>query len=486
MNLPQMISAALQRRDNAHARGQRILDAATARGTGLNPAEQADFDAALAEKRAAQTKADELQRLLAEDNDAQAATRQTYDTPAGRQLRGGTAAYDRVARTGHEPTTYSRDPQSPSFFADAFRQRELNDPGATARLARHHQEMVTEHEARGTMSRAVTSGGFAGLVVPQYLVDQFALVLRNGRPFANLLRHEPLPEQGMSLIIPRGTTGASVASQTPENTTVSNTDEVWANLTVAVNTIAGQQDVSRQSLERGAPGLDSIVYADLVGAYASELDRQTIVGTGASNQILGAQLTSGVVQATAFAAAVTVTTFILKTAGLVSSLASAGTAIRPNAWLMHPRRWYWLCSQVDTTGRPIAEPGMNGPFNTAAVITYPGGYSGDGEAAAGIGKPIPVGYLHGLPVYIDANVPTSIGTGPEDLVFLVDSSQAILWEDGDGMPTMLKFEQTLGNQLTVKLVVYGYVAATFGRYPTAVGIVGGNAAAGFGLVAPTF
>ena len=63
----------------------------------------------------------------------------------------------------------------------------------------------------------------------------------------------------------------------------------------------------------------------------------------------------------------------------------------------------------------------------------------------------------------------------------------LLWEDGDGMPRELRFEQTLGNQLTTKLVVYGYAAFTAGRYPTAVGVVGGNAGtAGFGLVAPTF
>jgi hypothetical protein len=45
----------------------------------------------------------------------------------------------------------------------------------------------------------------------------------------------------------------------------------------------------------------------------------------------------------------------------------------------------------------------------------------------------------------------------------------------------------LGNQLTVKLVAYGYIAFTAGRYPTAVGVVGGNAGtAGFGLAAPQF
>jgi hypothetical protein len=55
------------------------------------------------------------------------------------------------------------------------------------------------------------------------------------------------------------------------------------------------------------------------------------------------------------------------------------------------------------------------------------------------------------------------------------------------MPAQLRFEQTLGQNLTTKLVAYGYAAFTAGRYPQAVSRVGGaDTAAGNGLVAPTF
>jgi len=117
-----------------------------------------------------------------------------------------------------------------------------------------------------------------------------------------------------------------------------------------------------------------------------------------------------------------------------------------------------------------------------AVNTLPGGYSADNDAdPARI-----VGVFHGLPVIIDANVPGSVGSGPEDLVFLMDASQAYLWEANGGAPNQMRFEQTLGNQLTVKLVLYGYAAFTAGRYPSAFGIAGGNSGAGFGQIAPTF
>jgi hypothetical protein len=57
----------------------------------------------------------------------------------------------------------------------------------------------------------------------------------------------------------------------------------------------------------------------------------------------------------------------------------------------------------------------------------------------------------------------------------------ILWEDGDGTPNQLKFEETIAGSLTCKLVVYGYAAFTAGRYLTSVAIISGT-----GLVAPTF
>lgn len=394
----------------------------------------------------------------------------------------GSAVITSEPRTYMDPEHYSRSGDIPSFFADMYRAQTWGDPQAQQRIQRHYAE--AERSGEMVSERATTTSSFAGLVVPQYLVDRYALVLRTGRPAANILAREQLPEQGMQFLVPRGTTGASAAAQTTENTAVSSTDEAWSNVTVSIATIAGQQDVSRQSLERGSPGIDAIIFLDLTRAYAAELDNEVLNGSGASGQMLGLRNTAGITQASAFTAAVTVPTFISKTAGIVNSLASVGTQVTPNYWLMHPRRWYWLTSQVDTTNRPLVEPEGQAPMNPAAVVTYPGGYSGDGDGPAR-----PVGFLHGLPVVIDANVAASVGTGPEDQVYLLDSTQHILWEDvqSGGMPRQARFEQTLSGQLTVKLVAWGYCAVTFGRYPTAVGVVGGNAGtAGFGLVNPTF
>ena len=423
-------------------------------------------DEQIAEETAAETRAAEAREVTVAAG--------TNPTAEGRGQGG--------AKVTREQRTYTREKSTggeTSFFRDAYYAQIHGDMGAQQRLGRHMQEAAKEGELE---ARATTTASFAGLVVPQYLVEDYALVLRAGRPTANAVNRMPLPDQGMSLIIPRGTTGATAASQATENSSVSSTDEVWANVTVPVVTIAGQQDVSRQSIERGTPGIDQIVFIDLLKAYNAELDRQVLAGSGASGQMLGIQNTGSVTQATAYVAAATAATFFLKTAGLVSSVASAGTAITPSVWVMHPRRWYWLMAQVDTAGRPLAIPNANGVFNTMAVNTLPGGYSADNDAdPARI-----VGIFHGLPVIIDANVPGAVGSGPEDLVFLMDASQAFLWEANGGVPNQMRFEQTLGNQLTVKLVLYGYAAFTAGRYPAAFGIAGGNSGAGFGQIAPTF
>jgi hypothetical protein len=101
---------------------------------------------------------------------------------------------------------------------------------------------------------------------------------------------------------------------------VQNTDEVWANVTVNVATIAGQQDVSRQSLERGTPGIDQLIYLDLAGAYGVNVDSRFCPARVRSGQVLGMFGTAGINQATAFGAAATPTTFYSKVAGQINAI----------------------------------------------------------------------------------------------------------------------------------------------------------------------
>lgn len=343
---------------------------------------------------------------------------------------------------------------------------------ARERLERHENEA----RAAGQISeRAGTTGGFGGAVPPQYLIDLFASVARAGRPTANTAQRLQLPADGMSLIIPRGTSGTTTAVQATQNSAVSNTDIVEADLTVPVVTIAGQQDVSRQSLER-ATGIDQILFGDLALDYALRLNQQVLSGTGASNQALGILNTAGVNQAALFGVAVTLPLFYSRLAGQLNAVLT-GRLLAPDMIIMHPRRWSWLLAQLDTTNRPLVTPNANGPTNSYAVSNVPV----DTPSGSSVGS------ILGLPVVLDASIPTNVGTPLNDQVIIARDDDWLLWEDGDGAPTELRFEQTLAGQLTVKLVAYGYAAFTAARYPLATGIVGGNdTGAGFGLIAPTF
>lgn len=489
MNPEQIRARIRELLDQRHTHEQAVTDTRAAIGaadptpeqaTALRSAREAivGIDAELDQQQTA------LREALEEEtrNAAAAAMRAEYGGAGGDQQQRGTGG----ARVGQEQRTYTpeRDRRGEvSFFADAFRSQLLGDVTAQQRLLRHMDEVRVEGE--GT-TRAVSTGSFGGLVVPQYLIDLAAAIIRTGRVVANTVTPLPLPDQGMSLVIPRGTTGAAVSSQATENSALQNTDEVWANLTVPVATIGGQQDVSRQSLERGMPGIDAIVYSDLARAYHAELDRQVVAGSGASGQMLGMMNTASTAQSTAFGAAPTAGLLNRKLAGAVAAIGGVGVGIEPQLFAMHPRRWGFLTAETDTTGRPLLGLEGNGATNALGVNQTPGQWSaGNDPDNPRIART--VGTMQGLPIVTDANVPTNVGTNLEDVVVAYDPRVALLWEDGDGMPRQLRFEQTLGQNLTVKLIVYGYAAFTAGRYPQAVAKVGGvDSVAGQGLIAPTF
>ena len=77
----------------------------------------------------------------------------------------------------------------------------------------------------------------------------------------------------------RGNTGTAVAAQETQNTAVQNTTYTESDLVVPVRTYAGQQVVSRQSIDRGS-GVGEILMADLVSAYATKLDSDALNGAG--------------------------------------------------------------------------------------------------------------------------------------------------------------------------------------------------------------
>lgn len=370
-------------------------------------------------------------------------------------------------RVGGEPLVYS--PEQPhSFFADAWQMQAGGDFAARERLERHGRQNLDEMRDRGLQLRDVGTGAFAGLVVPQYLIDEFAPIARAGSPLLNLIAEKRLlPQHGMTLNIGRMTTGTAVAAQATENTAVQETDADDTLLTVNVRTYAGQQDVSRQALER-AEGVDAEIFNDLVADYFTKLNAACINADGTAGTHLGIRSTAGIVSVSYTDASPTVAELYPKIADAIRQI-NGGVFAKATAIVMHSRRWGWGTAALDSSLRPLFLPDSNGPFNALAV----------GEAA-GYGQIM--GRIQALPVITDDGVPTNLGAGTnEDVILVVSGSNLRFWsETGDMFPRRLRFEQVAAPQ-SIRLAVWGYSAFSAGKYPGASAVISGT-----GLVAPTF
>ena len=219
--------------------------------------------------------------------------------------------------------------------------------------------------------------------------------------------------------------------------------------------------MSRQGLERAAYS-DRILFEDLVARYWAQLDTQAINGAGTSGTLLGLLQTSSI--ATSAASTMTAAGVYPKIADVIQQISTnvGGLGYVADKIVMHPRRWGFFAAALDSQNRPLMVPeaGANAAVNAM----------GEGNSSGYAG---PVGRLQGLPVYLDANIPTNLGSNTnEDRILIFASPVVHLFERAND-PVTLSFEQQAGTSLQVQLICYGYVAFTAGRYPGASGTVTG-------------
>ncbi|MFC8290066.1 phage major capsid protein [Streptomyces sp. NPDC057242] len=462
MTLDQLIAQARTALTEAIAVRQREQDALVALRSdpGLTEAavteRVAARDAADTEVTARQTALDGL--LAEQAREEEIAQLSARITPAANRA----PAYDRVGRVGAEERTYrpDLDRRGADFQADvlgAF----TGDYEAAERLARHMSEERTERGDKIRQTRAVGTGAFAGLVVPQYLTDMYAPMARTNRPFADACRKRTLPAQGMTVEIARVTTGTTVDNQAAQNDTVSEQDIDDTTLSIPVRTAAGQQTVSRQAVERGA-GVEDVVLDDLFRAYASRVDSTMI---NAATVGLSAVATPVAYTDASPTVGELYPKIIEGLAGMEAALLDQASG--DNIAVMHSRRWYWMQNAMGTSYPQITQPGI---VAQTLGANYAEAY---GRGVRGI---LP----NGTPVIVDNNIATNLGAGTnEDEVFLADRQECHLWEDPDA-PMYIRAEQPKAGQLGILLVVYGYYAFTFQRQPHARKI------AGTGLITPAF
>jgi HK97 family phage major capsid protein len=355
---------------------------------------------------------------------------------------------------------YRKDRPERSYFRDLYLAKVSGDSDAAERLAQHSLHVATEARDNNTTD---TSGG--EFVPPLWLIDEYVAKSRAGRVTADLCNKFALPAGTDSINVPAITTGTSVAAQATQNTAVSETDLVTASVTAPVRTYGGISDCSVQLVEQSPVAFDQVIFQDLASAHSQAIDSAVINGTGASGTHEGILNADTINSVTYTAATPTVAGLFPKLADAVQQV-SSNVFAPANAIVMHPRRWGFLVAGLDSSNRPLVVPNSSGPTN--AVATF-----GDVAAEAFAGT------LLGLPVFLDANIPTNLGSGTnEDRIIVGKFDEAFLYE---GAPKAEVFRETLSAELTVRFRLYNYSAFTAERRPTAFSQVGGS-----GLATPSF
>ena len=442
-------------RQAAHDELTALLEAPTAEARDLNAAETAQF----AELRASIAAFDITDATDAGFADSIASMRARVAEMDALEVR-----HEAVRQTEariqvkSEEHTYRKGGEH-SFFSDLFAHNfRLGGPDVSERLQRNTTEQAVDR-------RDIGVAAMAGAIPPVWLVDEFAPLARAGSPFLNSLNAMDLPDDGVSFIIPRGTTG-SLGGPTAEGAGFVEQDMINTDLTSTVNLITAQQDISRTVFMRGGSVVDSIIFPDLMEALALAGNVSAINGNGIAPQHRGILQVAGISAVAYTDGSPTVPELWPKISDAIQRVNSL-RFMPVSAIYMHPRRWGFVTSAVDTTGRPLFD------FSK----TVPNTVFGLGDAAE-YGQI--VGTLQSIPVITDASIPTNLGVGAnEDIMFMARMNDIKYWR----APVMsFTFEQTLPTAPgQVRLAVGQFQLFVPGRYPTAIATIGGT-----GFTPPAF
>jgi len=354
------------------------------------------------------------------------------------------------ARVISEEATYHQRSGN-DFLADAIAAEFGGSYEARERIQRYQRETLEQRDSG--------SSNFAGLVVPNYLVSEFATLRRAGRPVLDISTNAQLPASGMTVNIGRLTTGVTSYVQASENTAPTESSPDDTLLTVNVNTVASMFDLSKQAVLRGT-GVETQLLGDAIRSYQAKLDSLAINGSGGSGEARGILNTSGINATTYTDASPTWTEFFPKLVAAIQDV-SANFYGGATHIVAHPTMIGCWLRALDSTNRPLFNATAGNPFNA------PGTYDRPAYDMGGL-------QILGLPVIADANIPTNLGTGTNETAVIVgDFRESYIWEDNGGSPLYVRFEQPDGN-IAIRTVVFGFSAYTAGKYPTAFSAITGT------------
>jgi len=445
------LTAMRERRNLMKGAMEAILSAPTRENRDLFHSETRDFD--LAKDRIG-----EIDERVAELEDE--AKRSASADAVRRDFAPGSSGLQSGYHVGGGET-YHAGPSSPSFFKDLIHARS-GDANAADRLRRNNAENGIERRALGNTNGTGGSGG--EFAPPGYLVAEYVRLARPGRVVADRFRHEDLPQGISSVNVPRVATGTTVAVQSTQNTALAQTDVTTASLSSGIVTHGGKQVVSRQLLDQSAVPFDRVILEDLAADHARALGTDVITGSGTGGQLRGYLTPASTSINTWTSTTPTAQAFYGRLAQLQGTI-NGSRFKAPDTVVMHPRRWAWFASYVDSSGRPLVVPTAGG-FNALA----------NRDDNQGVGH---VGQVLGMDVFTDANIPTNLGAGTnQDIVLTMVSDDIVLWES----PLQAEsFEAPYADSMGVLYRIFNYTALIPDRYLASLGQITGT-----GLVPPVF
>lgn len=442
-------------------------------------------DAVIVDKQATRKRIDERIAALKDEQ-----TRREADQAAS--VRSGAIVDDNgqpVVHLGNEEHVYNKgNAGKTSYFHDLTKATLENDPGARERLQRHAREMDVDIPARNKAGKASvfekmgdirgafqpgrsgsveqlanpnrTDGTGGYFVPPVWLIDEFIPFLRAGRVTADLCFHQDLPSGTDSINLPKVNTGSLTAFQS-DGGAVASQDITDTFINAPVRTIAGQQDVAMQLIDQSPISFDVVVMKDLTADYNKQLDVGVLAGPGTGNTLTGLANVTGINAVTFTSGSPTVPLLYVPGQQAQSLIAKLRFATA-TAFVVHPSNWYWIASALDSQNRPLVPP--TGP------VTYPNfNAAGTNEVDQAQGY---TGTFGGLPVYIDANVPTNIGASSNQSVMY-----AAKWDDlylYEGSIRSRVLTEVLSGTLQVRIQLYNYVAFLPNRFPAAISAINGT------------
>lgn len=162
-----------------------------------------------------------------------------------------------------------------------------------------------------------------------------------------------------------------------ENAAVAESDPTFEAVTFTARSLAVLVKVSRELLDDSA-NIDQALSAAFAGALAGELDRVSLIGSGAAPEPRGIFNTANVNSVSMGTNGAQITTYGKQLDALYEL--ELDNAAKPTAQVMHPRTWRTIQGFADTTGQPLQPPpalaGLPQLVTTSIPITQVQGSSG--------------------------------------------------------------------------------------------------------------